>query len=87
MSAVNERIEYVYQTAAWLAEGVLIEACEEDWPADQIAKAAGEWHRTRELLALSKRWRKKGHMIQRISRRWGTYLPSWPICYTTVLTA
>lgn len=59
MSAVNQRIETVYQSALWLAEGVLIEACEEDWPADQIAQAAREWHRTRELLALSKRWREK----------------------------
>lgn len=57
MSVVNDRIEYVYQSAAWLAEGVLIEACEEVWPADQIAQAAREWHRTRELLAMSKRWR------------------------------
>jgi hypothetical protein len=59
MSAVNERIETVYQSAHWQAEGVLIEACEESWPADQIAQAAREWHRTRELLALSKRWREK----------------------------
>lgn len=59
MSEVNERIEYVYQSAARLAEGVLIEACEESWPADQIAQAAKEWHRTRELLAMSKRWREK----------------------------
>jgi hypothetical protein len=59
MSVINERIEYVYQSAAWLAEGVLIETCEESWPAEQIAQAAREWHRTRELLALSKRWREK----------------------------
>ncbi|BCH63266.1 hypothetical protein RvVAT039_04820 [Agrobacterium vitis] len=59
MTAVNERIEYVYQSAHWLAEGVLIEACEEGWSADQIAQAAREWHRIRELLAMSKRWREK----------------------------
>lgn len=59
MSAVNERIEYIYQSAVWMAEGVLIDACEECWPPDQIAQAAREWHRTRELLALSKRWREK----------------------------
>lgn len=59
MSAVNERIEQVYQSAHWLAEGVLIEVCELGWPADQIAQAAREWHRTRELLAMSKRWREK----------------------------
>ncbi|WP_113048387.1 MULTISPECIES: hypothetical protein [Agrobacterium] len=59
MSEVNERIEYVYQSALWLAEGVLIDACESCWPAEQIAQAAQEWHRTRELLAMSKRWREK----------------------------
>lgn len=59
MSAVNERIEYIYQSALWLAEGVLIEACEENWSSDQIAHAAREWHRTRELLAMSRRWREK----------------------------
>ncbi|TAT87201.1 hypothetical protein ELI54_02690 [Rhizobium ruizarguesonis] len=59
MSAVNERIEYIYQSAVWLAEGVLIEACEEGWPSDYLAQAAREWHRTRELLAMSKRWREK----------------------------
>lgn len=59
MSAVNERIEMVYQSAHWQAEGVLIEACENCWSAAQIAHAAQEWHRTRELLALSKRWREK----------------------------
>ncbi|OCJ65656.1 hypothetical protein A6U96_07510 [Agrobacterium tumefaciens] len=59
MSTVNERIEMVYQSAHWQAEGVLIDACEECWSADQIAQAAREWHRTRELLALSKRWREK----------------------------
>lgn len=63
MSTVNERIEMVYQSAHWQAEGVLIEACENCWSAEQIAHAAHEWHRTRELLALSKRWREKvkGH--------------------------
>ncbi|WP_457582376.1 hypothetical protein [Ensifer canadensis] len=59
MSAVNERIEHIYQSALWLAEGVLIEACENCWPPDQIARAAQEWHRTRELLAMSRRWREK----------------------------
>ncbi|RYC09879.1 hypothetical protein [Ciceribacter ferrooxidans] len=59
MSAVSERIEYIYQSAVWMAEGVLTDACEECWSADQIAQAAREWHRTRELLALSKRWREK----------------------------
>ncbi|MFC3163271.1 hypothetical protein [Ciceribacter thiooxidans] len=59
MSAVNERIEYIYQSAVWMAEGVLRDACEECWSADQIAQAAREWHRTRELLAMSKRWREK----------------------------
>ncbi|MGH6763742.1 MAG: hypothetical protein ACRECW_19385 [Phyllobacterium sp.] len=59
MSQVNERIEMVYQSAHWQAEGVLIEACENCWSAEQIAHAAQEWHRTRELLALSKRWREK----------------------------
>lgn len=59
MAVVNELIEYVYQSALWLAEGVLVEACENGWPADQIAQAAREWHRARELLALSKRWREK----------------------------
>lgn len=59
MSAVNERIEYVYQSALWLAEGVLIDACENCWPPDQIARAAQEWYRTRELLAMSRRWRDK----------------------------
>lgn len=59
MSEVNERIEYIYQSAAWLAEGVLIDACENCWSANQIAQAAKEWHRTRELLAMSQRWREK----------------------------
>jgi len=59
MSQVNERIEYIYQSAAWLAEGVLIEACEERWSAEETAQAAHEWHRTRELLSMSQRWREK----------------------------
>ncbi|WP_208250078.1 hypothetical protein WGT02_14845 [Rhizobium sp. T1470] len=59
MSTVNERIETVYQSAHWMAEGVLIDACENCWPAEQVAQAAREWHRTRELLAMSKRWREK----------------------------
>nr|WP_029926221.1 hypothetical protein [Ochrobactrum sp. UNC390CL2Tsu3S39] len=59
MSAVNERIESIYQSAVWMAEGVLIDACEECWSADQIAQAAREWHRTRELLAMARRWREK----------------------------
>lgn len=58
-TVVNERIEMVYQSAHWMAEGVLIEACENRWSAEQIAYAAQEWHRTRELLELSKRWREK----------------------------
>jgi hypothetical protein len=57
MSEINERIEYVYESAARLAEGVLIDVCEECWPADDIARAAREWHRTRELMLLSRRWR------------------------------
>ncbi len=59
MSTINERIENIYQSASWLAEGALAEACERSWPSDQIAQAAREWHRTRELLEMSKRWREK----------------------------
>lgn len=58
-TVVNERIEMVYQSAHWQAEGVLIQACEGCWSAEQVAQAAREWHRTRELLALSKLWREK----------------------------
>ncbi|MDK4739414.1 hypothetical protein PH547_11070 [Rhizobium sp. CNPSo 3464] len=56
---VEERIEYIYQSAVRLAEGVLEDACARDWPDHAVAKAAMEWHVIRLMLEDSKRWRDK----------------------------
>lgn len=56
---VQERIEYIYQSAVWLAEGVLEDACAEAWPDHAVANAAREWHAVRLMHYDSKRWRAK----------------------------
>lgn len=56
---VQERIEYIYQSAVWLAEGVLEDACAEAWPDYAVAHAAREWHTVRLMHEDSKRWRAK----------------------------
>ena len=56
---VQERIEYIYQSAVWLAEGLLEDACAGAWPDYAIAQVAHEWHSARLMLEGSKRWREK----------------------------
>ena len=56
---VQERIEYIYQSAVWLTEGLLEDACAEAWPDYAVAQAAHEWHSVRLMHEDSKRWRAK----------------------------
>lgn len=56
---VQERIEYIYQSAVWLTEGLLEDACTEAWPDYAVAQAAREWHSVRLMYEESKRWRAK----------------------------
>lgn len=56
---VQERIEYIYQSAVWLADGLLEDACAGGWPDYAIAQAAHEWHSARLMHEDSKIWREK----------------------------